>query len=366
MAWKNKVTSISIEGYKSIKSLKSFELGPLNIMIGPNGAGKSNFISVFKFLNHISEQRLQSYVKKAGGASQILHFGSKQTQNIILGVEFGPNSYFANLGVSDSDSLFFEEEQCTYHDSRYTGPFSFSCLSLDGKETGLVEQQNGLIARSTLESIQSWKLYHFHDTSNTALMKKSCKIDDNASLRPDASNLAAYLYLLKEQYINNYNNIVDTIKLIAPFFSDFILQPSELSPDTIRLEWKHKDTDEYFDASSLSDGTLRFICLATLMLQPEVKLPTTILLDEPELGLHPAAIKLLASILVGTATKTQIIVSTQSVTLVNQMTPETIIVADRNDKETKFRRLDDSDLEAWVEDYGLGDMWEKNIIGGRP
>lgn len=365
MAYRNKVTHITIKGYKSIKQLENFGLSDLNVMIGPNGAGKSNFISFFKFLGELARGGLQSYIHKSGGANSILYFGSKNTNAIEVKVDFGPNSYWFKLVPTADDSLYFEDEGCSYQGPQYKTPYEFTTLSSDRKETGLPNEKK-TIATTTLASIRSWKLFHFHDTSDTALMKKMGPIDDNELFRPDASNLAAYLYLLEKKHPYDFKNITDTTKLIATFFEAFILRPSPLKPDSIQLEWRHKHSDSYFNASSLSDGTLRFICLTTLLMQPDEKLPTTILLDEPELGLHPAAIQLLANLLQSAATKTQIIVSTQSATLINQLKPESIIVVDRGDEQSTFRKLTNKELEAWIEDYGLGDMWEKNIIGGRP
>lgn len=365
MVYRNKVTNITIKGYKSLKILENFVLSDLNVMIGSNGAGKSNFISLFKFLNQIAEGRLQSYVRKSGGANALLYFGAKNTNSIEVSVSFAPNRYWLKLTPTTDDTLFFEEEGCSYQGPGYDKAFDLNLLSPDRSESGL-SLAEGNIAKSALTSILSWRLYHFHDTSDTALMKKTGPIDDNSRFKPDASNLAAYLYLLEQKFPNDFKNIVDTITLIAPFFSGFVLRPSPLKPDSIQLEWQHKNSENYFNTSSLSDGTLRFICLTTLLLQPTEKLPTTILLDEPELGLHPAAIELLASLLKSTATKTQVIVSTQSVTLINQLKPDSIIVVERNEEQSTFRRLNEGELDSWLEDYGLGDMWEKNVIGGRP
>ncbi len=365
MAYKNKVTSISIKGFKSIRDLTDFKLGNLNVMIGSNGAGKSNFISVFKMLNEVVEKRLQSYVKRSGGANKILAFGSKQSNFLEVSVKFEANSYWFKLSSTEEDSLYFEEEGCSGQGYQYAKPFDISLLSKNKDETGL-DPKHGTIEASVYESIHSWKLYHFHDTSETSLMKKTGAVDDNARLKPDASNLAAYLYLLQQKYPQDFANITDTVKLIAPFFESFVLKPMELKPDSIQLEWRHRGSDNYFNVSSLSDGTLRFIALATLLLQPEERLPKTILLDEPELGLHPAAIQLIANMFKSTALRTQLIVSSQSVTLINQLEAESIIVVEHEHEQSNFRRLSKDELSSWLEDYGLGDMWEKNVIGGRP
>jgi predicted ATPase len=185
-------------------------------------------------------------------------------------------------------------------------------------------------------------------------------------LRSDAGNLAAYLYLLSEVDRACYDRIVASIRLIAPFFDDFSLRPSPLNPDKIRLEWSETGSDIVFGASALSDGTLRFMALATLLLQGNHSLPTVILLDEPELGLHPYAIVVLGSLLKSVSKQTQVIVSTQSVTLVNQFEPQDIIVVERSHHATVFRRFGEAEVASWLDDYGMGDLWEKNVLGGRP
>ncbi len=195
-------------------------------------------------------------------------------------------------------------------------------------------------------------------------MKKSSDINDNSFLRRDGSNLAAFLYFLKEKHPGIYRNIVDTIRLVAPFFDDFTLAPSRLNNDQIMLEWKQVGTDAYFNASSLSDGTLRFMCLTTLLLQPDP--PSTIIIDEPELGLHPYAISILSEMMKAASKRTQVIVSTQSVTLVNHFNPEDIVVVEMQNNETSMRRLEKDKLEEWMQDYSIGELWEKNVFGGRP
>ena len=356
---------ITIKGFKSIKSMEGFELKPLNVLIGANGAGKSNFIGVFKLLNEIVQENLQVFIGKSGGADQLLHYGHKTTETIYIHLQFGKNAYECNLTAA-GDSLIFEEENVYFHIAdKYPAPYQ-KRLRTGYKESVLPERvgEREAIAEYVLAAMQGWKIYHFHDTGEAAKIKKLCDLNDNRMLRPDASNLAAYLYLLKEKKIQYYRNICDTIRLVAPFFGDFALRPSPLNPDKIKLEWTEKGSDAYFDANSLSDGTLRFIALATLLTQPN--LPQTILLDEPELGLHPYAITVLAGMLKSAATKTQVIVSTQSVTLVNQLDPEDIIVVDRKDGQSTFKRPTKEEIEGWLDDYSLGELWEKNLIGGRP
>ena len=197
-------------------------------------------------------------------------------------------------------------------------------------------------------------------------MRKTAKLHDNRFLREDGANLSAFLYLLQERDQASYKLIVRTVQRVAPFFDDFRLDPLRLKPDDIKLQWRHKKSDQYFDASSLSDGTLRFIALATLFLQPEEYRPSIILVDEPELGLHPYAIEMLAALVRQASVTTQVIVSTQSSLLLDHFQPEDVLVADRVDGGTQLTRLKSEPLAKWLEDYSLGQLWEKNEIGGRP
>lgn len=357
---------IKISGYKSIRSLE-LELLSLNLLIGANGAGKSNFIGVFRLLNEILERRLQVFSGTVG-ANNLLYFGNKVTDVITLSLNFGANGYIAELAPTNSDTLIFADEEMWFHDkSRFRTPYTVS-LGAGHRETLLYEESASRattnIADHVIHGMRSWKLYHFHDTSANAKVKQTSDINDNEALRGDASNLAAFLFLLREKYRDNYNVIVKNVRLVAPFFDDFILRPSSLNEDKIRLEWRELGSDNYFDGNMLSDGTLRFICLATLLLQPE--LPSVILIDEPELGLHPYAINQLAALLRSASNQTQVIVSTQSVPLINQFSPENILIVDREDGQTVINRLQADDLGEWIDEYGLGELWEKNLIGGRP
>ena len=356
---------IKIRGFKSIREL-DLELKRLNVLIGGNGAGKSNFISAFSLLNNIVEQRLQAAVAKAGGADAMLYFGRKTTDKIEMHLLFKSNGYFAQLAPSADDGLYFEVEHGEFYGKQHDRPFR-EPVGAGHRESILpqaAQQEPGRVASHILNSLRSWKLYHFQDTSESAGVKALGPLDDNAFLRPNARNLAAFLLSLKMRAPSHYKKIVATIRQVTPFFDDFQLRESPLAPNKIKLEWRERDSDAYFNAHSMSDGTLRFVCLATLLLQPT--LPETILLDEPELGLHPYAIRVLAELLQSASATTQVIVSTQSVSLVNQFSPEDLLVVEREAGNTVFKRPKSEDIQNWADDYGLGDLWEKNVIGGRP
>jgi predicted ATPase len=362
------LTRIQLSGYKSIREM-DLDLKWLNILIGPNGAGKSNLISIFEMLNEIVKENLQLYVGQSGGAENLLYFGRKTTDAIEMALTFPGsgqgfyNGYRCRLVPSQQDTLVFGSEVCWFHNrNQYSTPQETD-LGSGHTETHLTDRPNS-VEGYVLGTMRSWRVYHFHDTSESSKIRATGDIHDNEDLRDDARNLAAFLYYLEQKHPKAYEEIVATVQLVAPFFDRFDLKPSRLNEDKIRLEWLEKGTDTYFNAHALSDGTLRFIGLATLLLMPDP--PATIIIDEPELGLHPYAISVLAALLRRASQHTQVIVSTQSVTLVNQFEPEDIIVVDREDDQSVFSRPDVEALSAWLEDYGTGDLWEKNLLGGRP
>jgi predicted ATPase len=358
------LNQITLKGFKSIKALERFPLQALNLIIGANGAGKSNFIKALTLLNAIIDKKLQLWIGREGWVDDILYFGQKITPELQIEWQFKSQSreqinYQCTL-IPTHDTLIFAQETGSWQQNG--APETF-LIEGGHRETRLFTHS---VAQIVLNLIKNWQvhLYHFHDTSTTAKMRQQGDLHDNVFFRPDASNLAAFLYLLKNRYSLNYQNIVEAVRLVAPFFDDFRLQPSRLNPEKIQLEWQHIGSERYFNAHSFSDGTLRFICLATLLLQPE--LPATILLDEPELGLHPYAVSILAEMIQSAATKTQIIVSTQSVTLVNQFQLEDIVIIERENEQSHFKKLKSDEITHWLDDYGLGELWEKNVLGGRP
>ncbi|WP_238360823.1 AAA family ATPase [Iningainema tapete] len=326
-------------------------------MIGANGAGKSNFTSFFRMVGQLLEQNLQVFVSRQGGPDVLLYFGRKTTQQLEFQLYFGNKGYFATLEPTQDNRLMFALESFW---SNMTGEHEigrghFETQALSGTETG--------IDKYVLSTMQQWRVYHFHDTSDSAYIKQPHGINDNAYLRTDARNLASFLYLLRDRYRASYEKIVKTIRLVTPFFGDFYLRPSPQNKEVIELEWFEQGQDVPFKAHLLSDGTLRFMCLATVFLQPEDLQPETILVDEPELGLHPYAITILASLI--RTVKKQVIVSTQSVELLNEFDAFDVIVVDRNEGKSSLRRLVRHELEEWLLDYSLGELWKKNVLGGR-
>lgn len=357
------LSEITIKGYKSIKNLENFQLNNLNILIGANGAGKSNFISVFRMLNLLLNQNLQRYTQDKG-PDNFLYFGRKNTENLYLEFIFGRNKYNVTLIPTQENKLIIAQENIFFSGDRKLYKESIGSNNLESNLSKMLEYANSKqVAYYVLDNIKRLKLYHFHDTSDTAKMKGVCEANDNLILKEDAQNIAAYLKMLHNDYKEHYEQILAAIQDVAPFFGGFIFRDA----DNIQLEWyDKKDPDTPFKAHILSDGTLRFICLATLLLQPFSIMPATIIIDEPELGLHPYALKVLSEIIKRVAQRKQIIISSQSIELINHFTAEDIIVVDKEDNQSIFTRLDSENLQTWLESYSLGEIWASNLIGGRP
>jgi len=340
------ISKLTIKGYKSIRSLENFELRDINILIGPNGSGKSNFISFLQLLNEIFREKgmLDSYIKRIGGADKLFFLGTKITHEIEVDFElYDTIESFKLLPTSDN--------KLSYH--------HFTITDSDTSSDEEVKRKFDLLSKQ----LGAYKLYHFHDTSDFAAVKRPCSKRDYDYLRPDASNLAAFLLFLRKKHNREYQYIRDTVQLAAPFFDDFLLRDSLDNPDETLLEWRQKDSDYPFHPSQISDGTLRFICLATVLLQPDP--PSTIIVDEPELGLHPLALALLAELIKKASHKTQVIVATQSAGLISHFEPQDIIVVELKNEESVFRRLPLEKLKQWIDDYSLGELWEMNLLEDR-
>lgn len=347
--------SIEIEGFTSIGSA-TVRLSDLNVLVGANGAGKSNFIHALELLGRIVDGELNLFVGLNGGASALLN--ASGASQIRLRLDAPPNGYEATLRPAANDELIFGDETIYVpgHDERLS-----STIGRGHRETRLHEAAQP-IARLVVKALRGCRVYHFHDTSLDAPVKRMGSTADNLILSKDAENLAAVLFALRDDDPPVYRRIVGAIRQVAPFFRDFVLKPEH--GDQIQLRWRQMDSDSVFSANQMSDGTIRFVSLATLLLHPNM--PALVVLDEPELGLHPYAIAQLASLLSQASTRSQVLIATQSVTLMNQFQVEDLIVVERRHGASTFERPDPHHLRAWLTDYSLGDLWEKNLIGGRP
>ncbi|MBL8510070.1 MAG: AAA family ATPase, partial [Betaproteobacteria bacterium] len=351
----HELRSLTIKGYKSIKAVDNLPLRRLNVLIGANGAGKSNFISLFRLLERIQSKELQLHVAAQGGPDIFLFGGRSVSPSLLCELSFDNNGYCLELQATNDNRLVFKNEAFLWD---YTPDKQYP-LGMGHDETRMHDGMYPRMHEFIVPTLSSWRVYHFHDTGENARVKRVGPVASNVALESDAGNLAAFLLCMRVDNPICYDAIVALVKRVAPFFGDFVLVPNG---EFIQLRWKKVGEEAVWPASTLSDGTLRFICLATLLLQPEKSMPSTIIIDEPELGLHPFAVALLADVLQSVSQQHQIIVSTQSVELVNNLDADDLVVVDIEDGASILTRPDKQQLAVWLEDYSLGEIWKANLI----
>ena len=367
---RKKLCKVMIGGYKSIayENPITLRLGDMNILLGANGAGKSNIISFFRMLGYMMSKSFGMYVEKSGTANSLLHYGSKKTPVMSGTLEFTDDksidSYHFALSNAAPDRLIITEESIRWHRKTENKPYEV-LLDQNFKESALADSKDP-VAKSIYWMLAYCKVYQFHDSSNEGPLRQACPIDTANYLQSHGNNLPSFLLFLRDNYPDSYKRIVDYVRDVVPQFQEFYLEPSN---KTISLRWIDKSATDYrFNAYQFSDGSIRFIALATLLLQPAKTMPDVIILDEPELGLHPYAISQLAEMIKDASIHAQVIVATQSKDLVDYFDVENISVVemDENTQSTTVTHLKEDDYKLWLEHYSISELWDKNIIGGRP
>ena len=367
---KIKLGKVIIRGYKSIAydNPITLQLADVNILLGANGAGKSNIVSFFRMLGYMMSKSFGLYVEKSGTSNSILHYGPKKTPIMSGTLEFNDNksidSYHFSLSNAAPDRLIITEESIKWHRKSEDKPYEL-LLEPNFKESALADSTNS-VAKSIYWMLSYCKVYQFHDSSSEGPLRQACPVDTANYLQSHGNNLPSFLLFLRENYIDSYKRIVEYVRDVVPQFQDFYLAPSN---KTISLRWiDNSATDYRFNAHQFSDGSIRFIALATLLLQPEKTMPNVIILDEPELGLHPYAISQLAEMIKDASIHSQIIIATQSKDLVDHFDIDSISVVemDKNTQSTSVTHLKEDDYKIWLEHYMVSELWDKNIIGGRP
>ncbi len=360
------IKELTVEGFKSIRKLDKFELPNLNVLIGANGAGKSNFVEAFRLIREVASERLHEYIRKGGGGDGFFFGGPKETPKIGFDVSFGVNRWefvleptadgrvaLSNEFVKDESGVWPPWNKIDRESTQSNLGFARDCADL-------VDMQS--IPRQIHTTISAWGVYHFHDTSSLSPMRREQAVDDMVYLRPDASNIAAFLLAMRRENPGEYTLIRDTIRTVAPFFDDFLLKERwNGNQSKVALDWRQKGSDFPFQAWHLSDGTLRFICLATTLLQPNP--PPTVVIDEPELGLHPHALEILAGLLQKAAERVQVIVSTQSAPLLSQFEPRGCDHGYAKAWGIGFRTSGPGGTGGMDEGLTtLGELWQKNVV----
>jgi predicted ATPase len=362
------IQQIHIAGFCSLKDVV-LELGRLTLLIGPNGAGKSNLLQALRLIPLLRTRSLQSYVADHGFGAALLHYGPKTTEAIEIGVlirdQGSSYRYDARLAFASDDSLYFQTENvaCLRPDDSWV----ISTLGGGHRESKLLEASP---ENQTVVAVNRWlgrmTFYHFHDTSAQSKLRTHARREDDRYPRSDGSNLAAYLLRLKESDQDDerksWQRINRHCRHIAPAIKE--LDPVAVN-GSVRLDWID-DRDQRFGCHQFSDGTLRALALITVLSQPTAKLPRLISIDEPELGLHPSAIALIAELCRSISRHTQIILSTQSTELLDHFSADEVVVVESDHGETRLTRLSSDALQRWLDDYSLSELYNKGVIGGKP
>ena len=367
-----RITKVSLTGFKSFKDKTDIALSNLNVIIGANGTGKSNLLSFFQLLGNALTRNLQGHILRYGG-EHFLHNGRKKTERIKCAIEIATNNatdrYEIDLAFQAPGRLFISREYIEYRKSGKDKPFTCE-IKNNGYELGLLDfgeklgnSNNALrgTANAIKTMLQKIRAFQFHDTTDTARIRGGILRADCQYLKNDGGNLAAVLNMLKTtpEYLPFYNRIVRYVQKILPYFADFAIDGFPEKQDTVYLFWKKQGSDYILTPNQLSDGTIRFIALATLLLAPRKIQPDVIVIDEPELGLHPLAIRILANMIKQAAENLQILVATQSPLFLDFFNANDILVFEAPDETTRVKRLSQNELLSWVQEYTLSELWEK-------
>lgn len=353
-----RLKKIKIGGFKSISLEKplELELGDVTILLGANGSGKSNIISFFKMLGSMMDSKLQLFVEKSGTSQLFLNYGSKRTSaievDLLLENSLYSDNYMFELAYAIPDRLIVSSEKITrtWKDTDRLQSIALQPMLRESALSADVDENTDLMRRF----LSNCKVYQFHDSSATSLIRQSSRLQSHAYLQVDGGNLVSFLHCLKNNYPANYRRIVNSIRQIMPDFNDFYIEPNEKGYAMLR--WTDTSTNDYIMLpEQFSDGTLRFIALASLLLQPKETIPDLIVIDEPELGLHPYAVFQLAEMIKEASINTQVIVATQSPGLIDEFEAKQIAVVERDadTESTVAHKLNEGELAGWLERYSL-------------
>lgn len=363
---RGRIQRVTIEGFRSLEKIENLELPQLTVLIGSNGTGKSNFIRFFEMLSWmLKSQKLQEFVANQGFGDDQFFMGARKTPRIHaelrMETDMGFNDYrFAITHLSARDSVMLIDEAYRFSAPGRGSEASWNLLEVPSKEAHLPESSH-TTAKTIVFLLRQCSTYQFHDTSAKATIHNAWDLTNSAFLRSDGGNLAAVLRNLYETDLPRYKRIVQQIQRVLPTFDDFVLEPVR---GKVILRWKGKFGDKVFGSQLTSDGSLRLFCLLTLLNLSSDRLPDVMLLDEPELGLHPHAITLVAEMLKRVAQTHQVFVATQSPYLVDCFELENVIVAEMKDGATSLRTLPRSEYQTWLDnDYLLSEIWLKSSVG---
>ena len=371
------IESVRIEGFRSLAAVDISGLPQAAVFIGANGSGKSNFMRFFEMLSWmLTARQLGEFIIKQGGADDQLFGGNAQTPRmsgeITMRTLRGNNDYRFALAYAHPDRFLFTQEDIRFNSGIYPTEAPWQSLGSGHLEARIVEaaqtpdypRVNKMTASVIVNLLRNCAVYQFHDTSESSRFKNRWDVSEGARLRSHGGNLAAVLYRLERHDLRRYELICQHIARILPGFERFDIEEDY---GKVFLRWKARWNDKTIGAHLTSDGSLRFFALVTLLNLPTEMLPDVILLDEPELGLHPAAVALIGGMIKSLSTERQVIIATQSPLLVDVFDLDEIIALELVNGQTKFQKLRSEDYRIWLDDcFSPGEMWRKNLLGAQP
>lgn len=367
----NRIHSLHIKGFRSLADVRIAKLPNPAVLLGANGSGKSNLLRFFEMVTSMLQQPgLGHFVQFHGGADDQLFQGTVATSRIDASVgllaEAAQHEYRFSLEYAHPDRLLFADEALGFGQAenmvwhRFGGGHDEAKLPYAKTETdGACE----IAARRFKGFFEHCVVHQFHDTSATSRLKVRWDAEESFRLLPHGGNLPSVLLYLSRHDKERFDAICYYVSRILPGFRRFEIE--EAHGKTL-LRWQASGSSKTIGPHLTSDGSLRFFALVTLLNLPAEVLPEIVLLDEPELGLHASAITLIAEMVKSVALKRQVVVATQSPIFVDFFRPHELVVLELDAGQTLVRRPEELDLGPWLEEYTTGEIWRKNLIGGRP
>ena len=398
---------IKIEGFRSFKKVE-LEMPRLAVLIGPNGGGKSNFVDLLMLMAEAGNGELAVGVNKRGGFRNIA-FGFEPTGEVLVEFSFkglrDPASEMEplpplitlakkpfdityrvtlrGLGVNfrvweeQLHQVSVDPEQITFEIDRDATRtlFKWRIISQEGEEPKSVEDVELAISQvkdankfrppyAVFQELRQWAFYRDIDVGPESPVRQPVLIRPATRLLSDGTNLSSVFFTIQQEHPDDWDDILGILKTAYPDFVKLTV-PAGGGDGKVHLRWFERPNEKQgLSANLLSDGTLKLLCLVAILKSPNP--PPLICIDEPELGLHPDWIELVAELMQDAATRTQVIVATHSPQIVAKLDPDQVIVTEKVEAETHLTQLKTRDLEKWLKDFSLAELWLSGEIGGRP
>ena len=382
-----KIERIKIGGFRRLREV-NLEVRPFMVVIGANGVGKTSFLDAFSVLSSSASGNLNNALSLFGGIENILTRGKSVELSFSVDMDipqYQPLNYELRLSPS-STAYSIQREILSQRHERHVLPFlhidssgsDIRYYEMGGKvpsglvrpnwehnplETSLAQVPKMFREPEELRRILATATqYHALDVGPRAAVKMPQPMKPATLPGPNGEDLVPYLYYLRESDRNRFDSIVDSLRSAFPGFEELAFPP--VAAGVLAMIWKDKNFRKPMYTNELSEGTLRFLWIISLLASPS--LSTITMIDEPEISLHPELLSLLADLMREAAKRTQLIVATHSDRFIRFLKPEEVVVMDVNEDGCSTVAWADSlDLDEWLADYSLDEVWRMGRMGGR-